>query len=152
VTNNLAVADFSSSQHFDRAADPIVPDVVAPGVDIISAVPGNRYKSMSGTSMATPHVAGLAALLFAAKPGATIDEVERAILESCARPAGMTSERGGHGVPNAPRALAALMGPTVAARARMAPSTARARRRRSTPASAARVSRRATTPRPRGAR
>jgi len=152
VTKNLAVADFSSSQQFDRTADPIVPDLVAPGVDIISAVPGNRYKAMSGTSMATPHVAGLAALLFEAKPGATIDEVERAILASCVLSAGMTPERGGHGVPNAPRALAALMGPGVAARARMAPSTARARRRRSTPASAARGSRRAMTPRARGAR
>ena len=138
VTNSLAVADFSSSQQFDRTADPIVPNLVAPGVDIISAVPGNRYKRMSGTSMATPHVAGLAALLFEAKPGATIDEVERAILKTCERPAGMTAERGGHGVPNAPRALAALMGPTVAARAPRAPSTARARRRRARRASARR--------------
>ena len=103
-----------------------MPDVVAPGVDIVSAVPGNRYKSMAGTSMATPHVAGLAALLFEAKPGATIDEVERAILKSCTRPAGMTADRGGHGVPNAPRALAALLGPTVAPRRRAGPPTARA--------------------------
>jgi subtilisin family serine protease len=145
VTTSLAVADFSSSQQFDRTADPIVPDLVAPGVDIISAVPGNRYKRMSGTSMATPHVAGLAALLFGAKPGATIDEVERAILTSCARPAGMTAERGGHGVPNAPRALAALMGPTVALRRRAATGTVRARQRRASGVSASRrrVARRA---------
>ena len=153
VTNKLAVADFSSSQHFDRTADPVVPDLVAPGVDIISAVPGNRYKRMSGTSMATPHVAGLAALLFEAKPGATIDEVERAVLASCARPAGMTSERGGHGVPNALRALAALMGPTVAARRRTAPSTIGARRR-AAPAwvRRRRAGRRVTTARARGGR
>jgi subtilisin len=128
ATKSLAVADFSSSQRFDRTADPIVPDLVAPGVDIISAVPGNRYKSMSGTSMATPHVAGLAALLFEAKPGATIDEVERAILKSCARPAGMTEERAGHGVPNAPRALDALMGPAVAPLRRGRRVSARRRR------------------------
>ena len=153
VTNSLAVADFSSSQHFDRTADPIVPDLVAPGVDIISAVPGNRYKLMSGTSMATPHVAGFAALLFEAKPGATIDEIERAILKSCARPAGMTPERGGHGVPNAPRALAVLMGPTVALRGRKAPSTARARRRAArASARPRRVGRRVTTSRARRAR
>src|SRR5262245_1726796 len=154
VASDLAVADFSSSQHFDRAADPIVPDLVAPGVDIISAVPGNRYKRMSGTSMATPHVAGLAALLFEAKPGATIDEVERAILESSARPAGMTAERGGHGVPNAPRALAALMAPTVAPQRRSVAAVARARPRRAATTSATRrrAGRSVTTARARAAR
>lgn len=37
-------------------------DVVAPGVDVYSSLPGGEYGSWSGTSMATPHVAGLAAL------------------------------------------------------------------------------------------
>jgi hypothetical protein len=54
----------------------------APGVAIYSTTPGNRYASYNGTSMAAPHVAGVAGLLAAANPQATMAEIRAAILDS----------------------------------------------------------------------
>jgi subtilisin family serine protease len=54
-------------------------DVVAPGMNITSSVPNNGFVSMSGTSMATPHVTGAFAQLKAIKPSASVDELEQAL-------------------------------------------------------------------------
>lgn len=102
------VPNFSSSQRFQRKRDPEVPDLVAPGMDVVSAMPGGGYQSMDGSSMATPHVAGLAALLLEAHPDAKVDRLEKAILASCKLAPKMVSSRSGRGLPDAMRALDAL--------------------------------------------
>jgi subtilisin len=106
------LAWFSSSQRFKRKEDPTVPDLVAPGVGVISARPGGGFQAMDGTSMATPHIAGLVALLLEAKPAATVSEVEHAIFASCARAPDWPPERSGRGCPNGPHALEVLLSST----------------------------------------
>jgi subtilisin family serine protease len=85
----------------------------APGVAIISTVPKNGYAAWDGTSMATPHVTGLSALVMAHHPalkGLPRDGNRVAalfkILQSSARPVVADPLRGGFGLPHAPTALA----------------------------------------------
>lgn len=54
----------------------------APGVDILSLQPGNLYQYLSGTSMATPHVSGVAALVLAKTPSLTTAQLKSAILNN----------------------------------------------------------------------
>lgn len=57
-------------------------DLAAPGVDIFSTTRNGRYESMSGTSMATPHVTGVAALLKAAYPQASSVDIKARLLNT----------------------------------------------------------------------
>ncbi len=56
--------------------------IAAPGKDILSTWLGDNYEAHSGTSMATPVVSGVAALVLANEPRLTVDELRRRILES----------------------------------------------------------------------
>jgi subtilisin family serine protease len=56
--------------------------VAAPGVDILSTWLGNQYEEKSGTSMATPVVAGVAALIVAENPRISVDELKKKLLAS----------------------------------------------------------------------
>jgi len=60
-------------------------DVFAPGVDILSTVPGNDYARESGTSMAAPVVSGLAALLMDYYPNLSAGDVKRIIMSSVSK-------------------------------------------------------------------
>ena len=66
-------ADFST---FNRGVD-----ITAPGVDILSTTAG-AYEEMSGTSMASPHVAGVAALIWSARPGLSVAQLEAVLRAS----------------------------------------------------------------------
>jgi len=85
-------------------------DVAAPGSSIYSTTPNNTYSSFSGTSMAAPHVAGLAALLAAAKPQATAQQIRAAILSTTTPVSGLAGKVATGGVVNAAAAVSAISG------------------------------------------
>jgi Subtilase family/Bacterial pre-peptidase C-terminal domain len=76
-------------EYSNRAGSKVLDYVVAPGIDIYSTTPDDTYEIKSGTSMATPHVAGVAALVLNANPTLTSAQVEY-ILTTTANPNGIT--------------------------------------------------------------
>jgi subtilisin family serine protease len=97
------------------------PDLLAPGVEVLSAWPGGDWNSIEGTSMAAPHVAGVVALMWSANPALRghIDETERILLETvspyqgapdaCSKPGQIPDPAFGYGVINAYEAVKAAL-------------------------------------------
>jgi len=81
VDKNGNVAIFSSRGPDTWGIEHNEPDVSAPGVDIVSSVPGGS-RAASGTSMATPHVAGVIALMLDKNPRLTNDECLRILMQT----------------------------------------------------------------------
>ena len=80
-------------------------DLAAPGVSIRSTLPGNAYGVLSGTSMAAPHVAGAAALLYAQNPDLRAPEARAILMGTSDRLAALTGKVSSGGRLNLHQAL-----------------------------------------------
>jgi subtilisin family serine protease len=80
-------------------------DLAAPGKDILSTTPNNAYQKLQGTSMATPHVAGVAGLVFSQFPGWTHIQVKERLLNTVDVSPGLQGKLLTGGRVNAQRAL-----------------------------------------------
>lgn len=77
VDQNNQLTDFSN-----RSGSQEIKYVTAPGKEVYSTIPDNKYASYSGTSMAAPHVAGVVALMLSANPNLTESQVREIIIST----------------------------------------------------------------------
>jgi subtilisin family serine protease len=124
------VAPFSSRGPVEvDGSGRIKPDILAPGVEVWSALPGDTYGLNSGTSMAGPHIVGVVALLWSAQPAliGDIDRTEQILIETAmpytgwdaaaCSPAEIPNNTGGYGAVNAYEAVKAALAPRSSAKA-----------------------------------
>ncbi len=135
VTSRDTIAGFSSAGPTPISLE-MKPDLAAPGVDVVSSLPTSTqtWGLLSGTSMATPHVAGAAALLLERHPGWTVAQVKSALVQTAdpVRSADGTevpTTREGGGVVDLPRADVPLLfaSPTGLSFGELRPSASAAR-------------------------
>jgi subtilisin family serine protease len=90
-------------------------DLAAPGVNITSTWKGSDYRTSSGTSFSAPLVGAAAALLLAADPALTVDEIKAALFGSVDQPVSLRGRTATHGRLNVARALEYLTNANPAA-------------------------------------
>ncbi len=108
-SHDLTIWGGSSLGPSDCDSVSIKPEVVAPGEGVRTTQVNSNYTSATGTSFASPHVAGAVALLRQYNPNATVDEIKHALLNSAVDlgPIGEDNTYG-HGVIDIPAAMALL--------------------------------------------
>ncbi len=123
VTKQDRLAEFSSRGPA-RSVAAIKPEITAPGVDIVAAKAargqigqsvGDSYTTLSGTSMATPHVAGAAAILAGQHPRWTAGQLKAALIGSAEPGARITVDQQGAGRVDVARAVSQPVYATPAA-------------------------------------
>lgn len=88
-----AIDENNNKAEFSNTVSNIRYAVAAPGTNILSLAPGNKYISQNGTSMATPHVAGLITILKSIDPNLTVEQAYT-ILNDTGRPTNQTQLTG----------------------------------------------------------
>ena len=84
LDNVICVANIKSDGTINRLSNysSRYVDLAAPGTDIYSTVPGDKYRNMSGTSMATPYVSGVAAFLHSYYNGIGASQIRQLIMDN----------------------------------------------------------------------
>lgn len=80
--NGLITSFSSRGPGTFRGQDTQKPDITAPGANIYSSLPGGKFGTMSGTSMAAPHVAGATGLLYQLNPKLTPEQTRKILIQS----------------------------------------------------------------------
>ena len=110
----VAATDVNENMASFSQYHPTEVDLGAPGVDVLSSTPGNNYSYYSGTSMATPHVAGGVGLIYSVMGGTSSEKVIDVILSSTRPISSMQGNCVTGGVLNVADALAnTFLGPQI---------------------------------------
>ena len=110
LPNIISVAATDASDQLANFSNfgPTTIDLAAPGVNTLRTVPFNNYATMNGTSMSTPHVAGVVSLMLAKQPSLTITDLKSTLLSTVDPLPSLTGRTVSGGRVNAFQALSSL--------------------------------------------